>query len=174
MPATQNAKRKKPRKAQLSLAEKKLVEHSKKAVTRYNIMRHRNGGIDTLYAFIVSDSGKVYDGACFEANLAHATLCAERHAIANLVMNECYQSRIKAIVIADPVPKTQKHSTPPCGTCRHIIWAQGTPDTVVILMQYIQTNMSWAFPVVEKHSIKDFYPHPYEPDRNLWDRFEPQ
>lgn len=165
---TDGMKRKVPKRAELSSVEKQLVEHSKKAIAQYHLMRQRKGGVDTLYSFVLSDIGNIYDGSCFEANLVHATLCAERHAIANLVMNECYQSRIKAIVIADPVPKTQKHRTPPCGTCRHIIWAQGTPGTTVILMQYIQTKGGWIFPVVEKRSIRDFYPYPYEPNPSVW------
>jgi cytidine deaminase len=120
--------------------ERKLVDYSKKAIAKYNKMRHREGNVDTLYAFLLADSGKIYDGGCFEASLAHVTVCAERHAIANLIMNGSYQSKIKAIVVADPVPKVQKKSTPPCGTCRHLIWCQGTPKTSVILMQYIQTK----------------------------------
>lgn len=160
---------------QLTASEKKLLDYSKKAIAKYNRLRHRKGGLDTLYAFLLADSGRIYDGACFEASLAHATLCAERHAIANLIMNESYQSKIKAIVVADPVPKIQKRSTPPCGTCRHLIWHQGTPKTSVILVQYIQTKRGWTFPVLEKYSIQDLYPHPYEPaDQSIWAGFEPQ
>lgn len=160
---------------QLTPSEKRLVHYSKRAITKYNTMRHRKGNGNTLYAFLLADSGRIYDGACFEASLAHATVCAERHAIANLIINESYQSRIKALVVADPVPKVQKRSTPPCGTCRHLIWYQGTPKTSVILLQYIQTKKGWMFPVLEKYSIKEFYPHPYEPtDQIIWNGFKPQ
>jgi cytidine deaminase len=84
-------------------------------------------------------------------------------AIANMVMQESYQARIKSIVIADPVPEIQATSTPPCGTCRHLIWAHGSAETSVILMQYIQKKSGWVFPVIEKYSAKDFYPYPYSP-----------
>ena len=156
----------------LTPSEKKLVNYSKKAIIRYNTMRHRKGGLDTLYSFLLSDSEKIYDGACFEANIAQATICGERHAIANLIINESYSAKIKAIVIADPVPEVQKHGTTPCGTCRHLIWTHGTPKTTVILIQYIMGKKGWTFPKIEKYTIKQLYPHPYEPaDKNIWDGF---
>ena len=153
----------------LTADEKRLVNHAKKAITKYNKMRHKKGSIDTLYSFLMSDSGKIHDGACFEPNIAQATICGERHAIANMVLNEAYQAKIKSIVIADPVPEVQKKSTPPCGTCRHLIWQFGTPQTSVILMQYIQRKKDWIFPKMEKHLIKNLYPYPYEPVEGLWD-----
>lgn len=159
----------------LTPSEQKLIEHAKKAVVKYNRVRHRKGGVDTLYAFLLSDSGNIYDGACFEANISHATVCGERHAIANMIMHESYSAKIKAIVVADPVPSVQKKSTPPCGTCRHLIWTHGAPDTSVILMQYILGKKGWTFPRVEKYAVKYFYPHPYEPaDQRIWDGFVPK
>ena len=158
----------------LSLEETRLVEYSKEAIVRYNKMRHANGGIDTLYAFLLSENGHVYDGASYEPNLAHATVCAERFAIADMVLHESYAASIKAIVVADPVPEVQERSTPPCGTCRHLIWSHGSPDTRVILMQYIQTKEGWIFPKLELLTAKDLYPFPYEPTEGLWDNWQPK
>ncbi len=149
--------------------EKNLIEYAKKSVIKYNKMCHEKGGIDTLYSFLVSDSGKIHDGACFEPNLAQATICGERHAIANMIFDEDYSAKIKHIVVADPVPEVQEKSTPPCGTCRHLIWQFGTSETSVICMQYIQQKDGWIFPKIEKHFIKDLYPYPYEPKPDLWD-----
>ncbi|MEK6962847.1 MAG: hypothetical protein AABX70_00365 [Nanoarchaeota archaeon] len=151
-----------------TLSEKRLIEHAERSIVTYNKIRKANGGIDTLYAFIMSDSGKVYDGACFEPNINHATVCGERHAITNMVLKESYKSRITSVVIADPVPRIQKKSTPPCGTCRHLIWEFGMPTTTVILIQYIQQKKSWIFPKIEKYTIKKLYPTPYEPVKGLW------
>lgn len=148
--------------------EKKLIEHTKKAIVKYNKMRHKKGNFDTLYSFLMSDSGKIHDGACFEPNIAQATICGERHAIANMILNEAYKAKIKCIVVADPVPEVQKNSTYPCGTCRHLIWQFGTPKTSVICMQYIKRKNDWIFPKIEKYFIKDLYPYPYEPKGNLW------
>ncbi len=160
---------------QLTSEEKKLIEYSKEAVIKYNKIRHENGGIDTLYSFLMSDSGKIHDGACFEPNIPHASVCGERHAIANMILQESYKAKIKSIVIADPVPEVQLRGTPPCGTCRHLIWSHGTPETSVVLMQYVQGKNGWTFPKIEKYLAKDFYPYPYdEPDEGLWNNFRPK
>jgi len=147
--------------------EKRLIEHAKKAVVKYNKIRKAKGGIDTLYAFVMSDSGKIYDGACFETVISGGNICGERHAIANMIINETYKAKIKSVVVADPVPEAQKHSTTPCGTCRHVISELGTPNTTIICMQFIQQKDGWTFPKIEKHRIKDLYPYPYTPVK--WD-----
>ncbi|MEK7577612.1 MAG: hypothetical protein AAB492_03285 [Patescibacteria group bacterium] len=154
--------------------EEKLVEYVKEAIVKYNKVRHANGGIDTLYSFLLSDSGKMYDGASYEPNIAHASVCGERCAIANMVLQESYKAKIKSIVVADPVPNVQEKSTPPCGTCRHLIWSHGTPETSVILIQYIQGKDGWTFPKIEKYLIKDLYPYPYEPIKDLWVNWQPK
>lgn len=147
--------------------EKRLIEHAKEAVVKYNKLRKSRGGIDTLYAFVMSDSGKIYDGACFETSISNSNICGERHAMANMILNESYKAKVKHVVIADPVPSVQKSSTTPCGTCRHVIWEMGTPNTTVICIQYIQKKDGWIFPKIEKHKIKNLYPHPYTPVK--WD-----
>ncbi len=158
----------------LTIDEKKLVKHSKDAVIKYNQIRHKNDGMDTLYAFLMSSNDKIYDGGCFEPNIGHASVCGERHAIANMILNESYKAKIKSIVVADPVPEEQVHGTPPCGTCRHLIWTYGSQNTSVILMQYIQKKNGWIFPKIEKYKAKDFYPLPYKPKEGLWDNWKPE
>ena len=158
----------------LTPQENRLVEYSKEATVKYNKVRHANGGIDTLYSFVLSDSGKIHDGASYEPNLPQASVCGERCAIANMVLQESYNAKIHSIVVADPVPVVQPQSTPPCGTCRHLIWFHGTPETTVILLQYVQGRYGWTFPKMEKYSIKDLYPHPYEPVQGLWDNWSPE
>jgi cytidine deaminase len=91
-----------------------------------------------------------------------------------MVLQESYAAKIKCILIADPVPEVQEKSTPPCGTCRHLIWFHGRPDTKVILMQYIQRKTGWIFPKIEAYTAKDFYPFPYEPKEGVWNDWEPQ
>lgn len=157
----------------LTSDEKRLLAYSKKAVVKNNKMRHKNGGIDTLYSFLVSHSGKIHDGACLETNLAHAVVCAERHAIANMILQESYQAKIKSIVVAAPFPKLQQHGTPPCGTCRHLIGEFGAPGTTVVLLQYIQGQNGWTFPKFEKFAIKELYPLPYQPVEGLWNNYVP-
>lgn len=158
---------------QLTPAEQKLVDYAKEGVTKYNSQRHTRGGIDTLYGFLITKEGTIYDGAAFEPDISHATVCGERHAIANMVMNEGYNSKIESIVVAVPVPKVQEKGSTPCGTCRQVIWQFGNPDTTVILLQYVQEKaesgeLNWTFPKMEKLLMKDLYPHPYEPNPDLW------
>lgn len=159
---------------QLTADETRLVEYAEEAVVNYNKIRHANAGIDTLYAFLLSERGHIYDGASFEPDIPHASVCAERCAIASMVLQESYKGKIKSIVVADPVPSVQERSTPPCGTCRHLIWSHGTPQTTVILIQYIQGKSGWTFPKIEKYNIRDFYPLPYEPVEGLWDGWQPE
>lgn len=159
---------------ELTIEENKLVEYAKEALIKYNTVRHSRGGVDTLYSFILSDSGKMYDGACYESKLAHLSICAERHVIANMILAESYKAKIKSIIIADPVPEVQEIGTQPCGSCRHQIWVHGNPETGVILMQYILGKKGWTFPKTEKFLIKDLYPYPYEFKEGLWDNFEPK
>lgn len=98
---------------ELTSEEGKLVEYAKEAVVKYNKIRHTNGGIDTLYSFLLSSNGKIFDGASYEPNIAHASVCAERGAIANMILQESHKGKIKSIVVADPVPEVQEHGTPP-------------------------------------------------------------
>lgn len=154
----------------LTSDEQKLVDHAKEAVVKYNKSRHAKGGIDTLYAFLITEEGTIFDGAAFDMlDIEHATVCGERHAMANMTMSDYYNKKIKSIVVAAPVPSVQEHGTFPCGTCRQLIWQFGKPDASVILMQYIQGKNDWTFPKTEKYSIKELFPHPYEPRAELWD-----
>jgi len=65
-------------------SEQKLIKHAKKAIIKYNTLRYQKGGCDTLYSFLMTEAGNIHDGACFEPNLGHASICGERHAIANM------------------------------------------------------------------------------------------
>jgi hypothetical protein len=46
---------------EITADEINLIEYAKEAVVKYNKIRHSNGGIDTLYAFLLSDRGNTYD-----------------------------------------------------------------------------------------------------------------
>ncbi|OIP98411.1 hypothetical protein AUK40_01585 [Candidatus Wirthbacteria bacterium CG2_30_54_11] len=154
---------------ELTTDEQQLISYAEKAIIRFNTIRQNHGGIDTLYSFILSDSGKIYDGACFEPSIQQATICGERHAIANLILQESYSARIRSILVADPVPSVQNVSTTPCGTCRHIIHQFSTPEATVLCMQYMRQGTTWVFPRIDTYLIKDLYPYPYTPNEHLWD-----
>jgi cytidine deaminase len=160
--------------ADFSPQELGLIKYSQEAIVKYNQIRHAHRGIDTLYSFLLANSGVIYDGASYEPNIPHASVCAERCAIATMVLMESYEAKIVSIVVADPVPDVLSRSTPPCGTCRHLIWFHGTPATTIILMQYIQGKAGWTFPKIDKYSIVDLYPHPYDPIQGLWENWQPK
>ncbi len=142
--------------------EQMLIDYAKESVIKYNKQRHSKGGIDTIYAFVLSDSGKIYDGACLESTIS-ASVCAERAAIANMFTKETYSSKILCVVIFDPVPKKQEYSSTPCGLCRHVIWEHGNQKTTVICGQYIQKGDNWGFiPQMEKYTPHELYPKPYK------------
>jgi len=145
-----------------------LVEHAKTRVVEYNTLRLAVGGIDTLYAFIMSDSGHIYNGACLESNNPLGTVCGERHAIANMVLQESCAAKIKHLVVADPVPRVQLHGTTPCGTCREQISNYSLQGTTVLCMQYIQRSSGWEFPQIDKYPMAELFPYPYQPDPDLW------
>lgn len=96
---------------EISPEENRLIEYSQEMVVKYNMMRHQNGGQDTLYSFLLSDSGNFYDGASYEPNIAQATVCGERCAMAAMVLHESYSAKIRHIVVADPVPDVQEQGT---------------------------------------------------------------
>lgn len=152
---------------QLTKDEQKLVDHAKKMVVKYNKQRHSKGGIDTGYAFVLSDSGKIYDGACFESTIL-AGVCAERAAIANMFTKETYSSKIVSVVTLFPVLEQQEYSSTPCGICRHVIWEYGNLKTTIICGQYIQLKNGYKFiSKMEKYSTKQLYPKPFiEPKWN--------
>jgi len=146
----------------LTQQEGKLVDYAKKSVIKYNKQRHAKGGIDTIYAFVLSDSGKIYDGACLESTVGTAGVCAERLAIGNMALKETPKARIISVVTFDPVPEEKENSTTPCGTCRHVIWENGNSNTTIICGQYIQQKDGWIFPKIQKYTIKELYPNPSE------------
>jgi cytidine deaminase len=146
----------------LSKDERKLVDYAKKAIVEYNKQRHAKGEVDTIYAFVLSDSGKIYEGACLESAIS-AGVCAERVAIGNMFLKETYKSKIKCVVTFDPVPEKQEYSSTPCGACRHVIWEHGNQNTTVICGQYVQRKSGWEFlPEMEKYTIEELYPKPYK------------
>ncbi len=143
--------------------EKKLVDHAKNAVLRYNKLRVSNGELATIYAFVLSSSGKIYDGACLESTIGSGAICAERVAIGTMFVKETYKSKIKCVVLFDPVPKKQDYASTPCGTCRHVIWQYGKTNTTVLCGQYMLKNNKWHFiPKMEKYTISQLYPKAYK------------
>jgi cytidine deaminase len=76
-------------------------------------------------AAVVTENGEIYSGCNVESASYGLTVCAERVAIWKAVSEgHCKFSGI--VVVADT-----KELTPPCGTCRQIIWEFGGDMPIV-------------------------------------------
>ena len=147
---------------QLTKDEKRLVDHAKKMVVKYNNQRNAKGQLATIYAFVLSDSGKIYDGACLESTISSG-VCAERAAISNMFTAETYSSKIVCVVTFDPVPEPQEYNSTPCGICRHVIWEYGNSKTTIICAGYMKDKDGWKFAQnMEKYSTNQLYPKPFK------------
>jgi cytidine deaminase len=76
-------------------------------------------------AAVRTDSGKVYTGCNIESSSYGLTVCAERVAIWK-ALSEGERHFTELAVVADT-----EVLTPPCGTCRQIIWEFARGATIV-------------------------------------------
>lgn len=154
--------------SELTKEEKTLVEYARKKIVEYVKKRKKNELCDILYAFALSESGKIYDGACFESNLPQTNICAETHAISNMLLAETEKAKVRALLVAGPVPRKTEKAITPCGRCRHVLNEFGTDKTTVICSEFIRNEKDWQmFPRIDKYRVKELYPHPYTPIK--WD-----
>ena len=92
-------------------------------------------------AAVETEDGKIYTGCNIESASFGLTVCAERVAIWKaLSEGERRFRRLAVVVDTDPL-------TPPCGTCRQIIW-EFCRDVTVIL-----ANPRGKVEVVEMHDL---------------------
>jgi cytidine deaminase len=76
-------------------------------------------------AAVKTDSGKIYTGCNVESASYGLTVCAERVAIWK-ALSEGERHFTELVVVADT-----ETLTPPCGTCRQIIWEFARNATIV-------------------------------------------
>ena len=89
-----------------------LIEIAKKA---------RNCSLAPFSKFLVgaalrTEAGKIYTGCNIESASYGLTVCAERVAIWK-ALSECEREFTDLVIVVDT-----EQLTPPCGTCRQIIW----------------------------------------------------
>jgi cytidine deaminase len=89
-----------------------LIEIAKKA---------RNCSLAPFSNFLVgaalrTEAGKIYTGCNIESASYGLTVCAERVAIWK-ALSECERDFTDLVIVVDT-----EQLTPPCGTCRQIIW----------------------------------------------------
>lgn len=85
----------------------KAVEAKAKALPLYSKFH--------VGAALLTEDGKVYPGANIESSSYGLTICAERTALFNALLEG--ERKFKAIAIASDAPEF----CPPCGACRHVM-----------------------------------------------------
>lgn len=98
-------------------------------------------------AAVKTDSGKVYTGCNIESASYGLTVCAERIAIWK-ALSEGERQFTQLAVVADT-----ETLTPPCGTCRQIIWEFARGATIVF------ANLNGQ---AEVFRITDLLPHAFD------------
>ena len=96
---------------------------------------------------LLTRSGKIYTGCNVENASYGLTVCAERNAIANAIIQEG-QIEIDKIVVYTDTDKP----TPPCGACRQVIHEFGNPEVYSFCKNDAFT----------KHRIADLLPGAFE------------
>ena len=99
-----------------------LIEIARKA---------RNCSLAPFSNFLVgaalrTEAGKIYTGCNIESASYGLTVCAERVAIWK-ALSECERDFTDLVIVVDT-----EQLTPPCGTCRQIIW-EYTKDAKITL-----------------------------------------
>ncbi len=79
-------------------------------------------------AALLANDGKVYEGANIENSSYSLTICAERTAVFNAVLQG--ERNFKAIAIAGD----SESFTPPCGACRQVLLELCGEDLDVVLV----------------------------------------
>jgi len=77
-------------------------------------------------AALQTDEGKVFTGCNVESASYGLTVCAERVAIWK-ALSEGERDFVRLVIVADT-----EQLTPPCGTCRQIIWEFCKHATIVL------------------------------------------
>lgn len=98
-------------------------------------------------AAVKTDEGKVYTGCNVESASYGLTVCAERVAIWK-ALSEGERQFIELAIVADT-----ESLTPPCGTCRQIIWEFAKNATIVL------GNLRGETQIV---SIRDLLPRAFD------------
>jgi len=85
-------------------------------------------------AAVETEEGKIYTGCNIESASFGLTVCAERVAIWK-ALSEGERHFKRIAVVADT-----EDLTPPCGTCRQIIWEYCRDATVILANQHGETQ----------------------------------
>jgi cytidine deaminase len=77
-------------------------------------------------AAVLNEDGTIRPGVNIENASYPMSVCAERNAVASMVISG--HGRVLAVAVATDAPTP----TPPCGGCRQVLWEFGDADTPVV------------------------------------------
>lgn len=89
-------------------------------------------------AAVKTESNACYSGCNVENASYGLTICAERNAIANMVVNQ--KEKLLQVVIYTEAKKL----TPPCGACRQVIAEFADENTQVIATNHLNESKVWT------------------------------
>jgi cytidine deaminase len=101
-------------------------------------------------AAVLNEDGTIRSGVNVENASYPLSVCAERHAVAAMVL--AGQHRILAVAVATEAERP----TPPCGGCRQVLFEFGQPDAPVVAEGAGGVRASWR--------LGELLPHAFGPD----------
>ncbi|HEV2951057.1 MAG TPA: cytidine deaminase [Actinomycetota bacterium] len=101
-------------------------------------------------AALLNEDGMIRGGVNIEIASYPLSVCAERNAVASMVMSGCKE------ILAVAVATDAERPTPPCGGCRQVLWEFGDVDTVVVAEGADRVRARWR--------LGDLLPHAFGPD----------
>jgi cytidine deaminase len=101
-------------------------------------------------AAVLSEDGGIRPGVNVENASYPMSVCAERNAIAGMVV--AGQRKVAAVAVATDAASP----TPPCGGCRQVLWEFGDDDTAVVAEAAGGVRARWR--------LGDLLPDAFGPD----------
>jgi cytidine deaminase len=122
------------------LSDEQLID----LATAARNMAHAPYSKFSVGAALIASDGRVFTGCNVENSTYSLTVCAERVAALKAVSEGALQIA-RIAVVADT-----ERPTPPCGSCRQMMWEFGKPETEVLM-----ANLKGA---VRKSTLAELYP----------------
>jgi cytidine deaminase len=101
-------------------------------------------------AAVLNEDGTIRPGVNIENASYPLSVCAERNAVASMVISG--HAKILAVAVATDADTP----TPPCGGCRQVLWEFGDEDTPVVAEGAKGVRARWR--------LGELLPHAFGPD----------
>lgn len=137
--------------------EDQFIEQARQRIREHAQTRREAGYTDKLYAVAQSDSGTLSVGIPLETSMSQFDVCAERHAINNMLYAEP-DATLAAMLVATPAPDETSQPATPCGACRHAI-QEFSENCPVYCTTFVREESGWTmFPQRARYTAERLYP----------------